>query len=223
MMQFQPNQPPRLLITAGPTQEPIDAVRYLANRSSGRMGLELAKSALNRAWPTTLLLGPTLLPLPDNSHLNLIRFQTASDLQSLLINHFPSCDILIMAAAVADYRPKTPILDTKLKRTKNPLILELEPTPDLIKLISSNAKPHQTVIGFALEAEENLLESAQKKLESKNLDAIVANDLETMGSSEIEATVFLRNGKTLSPNKKLSKAEFADWLLDEIEQMRHAP
>ncbi|MCH8823109.1 MAG: phosphopantothenoylcysteine decarboxylase [Planctomycetes bacterium] len=219
-MKYQPNNLPKLLITAGPTWEPIDAVRYLANRSSGLMGLKIAKSALNRAWPTTLLLGPTSLPLPYNSQLTLKRFQTTSDLQGLLNDHFPSCDILIMAAAVADFRPKTAVLDAKLKRTKNPLNLELEPTPDLIQLISSNAKPHQTVIGFALEAAENLLESAQKKLESKQLDAIVANSLETMGSNEIEATLILKDGKTLRPDKKLSKSEFADWLLDEVENMR---
>lgn len=219
-MQSQPKKPPRLLITAGPTWEPIDAVRYLANHSSGLMGLELAKSALNRAWPTTLLLGPTPLPLPVDSQLSLKRFQTTSDLQALLIDHFPTCDILIMAAAVADFRPKTAILDAKLKRTKTPLILELEPTPDLIELISKTAKPHQTVIGFALESANQLLESAQQKLKSKQLDAIVANDLQTMGSDEIEATVILKDGRTLTPDTKLSKADFADWLLDEVENMR---
>lgn len=186
------------------------------------MGLELAKSALNRAWPTTLLLGPTSLPLPDNSQLNLIRFQTTSDLQALLIDHFPACDILIMAAAVADYRPKTTDLDAKMKLDKSQINLILQRNPDLIQLISTFSQPHQTVIGFALESADKLLESAQQKLKSKNLDAIVANDLKTMGSDKIEATVILKDGKTLKPDdgKKLSKAEFADWLLEAIAAMR---
>lgn len=219
-MKSQPKNRPRLLITAGPTWEPIDAVRYLANRSSGKMGLEIAKSALYRAWPTTLLLGPTPLPLPDDSQLSIERFQTTNDLKSLLLQHWPNFDILIMAAAVADFRPKTANLDAKMKLKKSQLNLILEPNPDLIQLISTFSQPHQTVIGFALEATDKLLESAQKKLKAKQLDAIVANDLQTMGSDQIQATLLLRDGSTRSPNKKLSKSDFANWLLDEVMNMR---
>ena len=118
-------------------------------------------------------------------------------------------------------RRKALSLEADLTRVKNPLNLVIVPSPDLIKLISSSAQPHQTVIGFALEAAENLQASAEKKLKSKNLDAIVANDLETMNSDHIHATVILKDGRTVSPNEKLSKAQFADWLLDEVEKMRH--
>src|SRR5688500_9859369 len=95
---------PHVLITAGPTHEPIDSVRYIANRSSGRMGLALAEAAMERGWATTLVLGPTPLTPTENSHLRIVRFQSTDDLQSLLGKLWPSHDVLFMAAAVADYR-----------------------------------------------------------------------------------------------------------------------
>ncbi len=219
-MQASPANRPRVLITAGPTWEPIDAVRYLANRSSGRMGLALAESATRRSWPTTLLLGPTSLPPPHTSQLSICRFQTTTQLQTLLGEHWPNHDVLIMAAAVADYRPVQHQPAQKHPRRDQSWQLALEPTPDLLAQLAGSSRPDQTLIGFALETADRLEESARCKLAEKHLDAIVANDLETMDSETINATLLLRDGRTLTPGKALPKIEFADWLLDQLDTIR---
>src|SRR5262245_17381760 len=122
---------PRVLIAAGPTHEPIDAVRFVGNRSSGRMGLALASAAVQRGWPTTLLMGPTALDLPENPQWRTIRFQSTADLQSLLNQLWPDHDLLLMAAAVADFTPVAPPSSGKLERNQG-LTLELKSTPDLL-------------------------------------------------------------------------------------------
>lgn len=222
---------PRLLIAAGPTHEPIDGVRYIANRSSGRMGIALVEAALGRGLGVTFLLGPTpLVPFepqadaPDaprptpHSQPDTRRFQTADDLRRLLGELWPTHDVLIMAAAVADYRPAhAPDLEGKRPRGAGPWHLELEPTPDLLKELAAVTRPDQTVIGFALEPPDRLAERAAGKLADKRLDAIVANPLETMGAREITATVLLSNGRTLMPPQSpCSKREFADWLIAQL-------
>lgn len=214
----------RLLITAGPTHEPIDAVRYIANRSSGRVGIALAEHAAARGWDVTLLLGPTPRA-PSSTNLRLIRFQTTADLDRLLAEHHPTSDVLIMAAAVADYRPKLTTADdgspTKIKRAKTNLTLELEPTPDLLAGCASRRKPGQLLVGFALEPRERLMESARDKLTRKKLDLIVANPLETMDSEGIEATVLSAHGKPAATTAGvITKEAFADWLLAQIEAAR---
>ncbi len=207
-----------MLITAGPTHEPIDAVRYIANRSSGRMGLALAEAALRRDRTVTLLLGPTPLAPPEHSRLTTLRFRTTADLQALLREHWPDHGVLIMAAAVSDYRPADGVDETaKVPRDKYPRNLLLEPTPDLLVELSAITRPDQVVIGFALEPAERLQASAQSKLAAKSLDAIVANPLETMGSDEVRATVLLRDGRVLEPPQApCSKRAFADWLLEQM-------
>ena len=221
-MEASPANAPRLLITAGPTWEPIDAVRYLTNRSSGRMGLALAQSSIRRAWPTTLLLGPTPLPPPHTSHCSIRRFQTTAQLKALLVEHWPSHDVLLMAAAVADYRPVDVAPTQKHRRRGQGWHLALEPTPDLLAHLAQRSRPDQTLIGFALEPADQLIESARRKLAQKHLDAIVANDLTTMGSDTITATLLLRDGRTLSPGRALPKVDFANWLLDELATIRAA-
>jgi len=223
--------PPRLLITAGPTHEPIDAVRYIGNRSSGRMGIALAEQAAARAWPTTLLLGPTQLRPMGCSHLTVHRFQTAAELRELALAHWPQHDVLLMAAAVADYRPApasgaagAKIGDepgaaaepVKLRRTDQPITITLEPTPDLLVEISRQTRPDQTVIGFALEPAAELLGSAEEKLARKKVHAIVANPLETMDAETVSATLILPGGRQLAAPPGLAKAEFAAWLLDQV-------
>ncbi|UCD74289.1 MAG: phosphopantothenoylcysteine decarboxylase [Phycisphaerales bacterium] len=216
----RPSAPCRLLITAGPTHEPIDAVRYLANRSSGRMGLALSEAACNCGLPTTLLLGPTGLKPPKSSHLRTFRFLTTADLQALLTAHWPEHDVLIMAAAVADYRPRRSETGGKIRRRDRNLALELEPTPDLLAALSPHTRPGQTVIGFALEPEAELQREAERKLRKKNLHAIVANPLQTMDSDRVTAVVLLRSGETLQPPRDLEKPAFAEWLLDQLPLIR---
>ncbi|MBC7834612.1 MAG: phosphopantothenoylcysteine decarboxylase [Phycisphaerales bacterium] len=213
----------RLLITAGPTYEPIDAVRFIGNRSSGRLGIALADEAARRGWRVTLLLGPTALA-PTDSHLAIRRFRTTADLEGLLREEGSRCDVLIMAAAVADYRALNDEAGahTKLRRTGERLVLELEPTPDLLAGFSATRRPDQFVVGFALEPRERLLVSARAKLGRKNLDFIVANPLETMDAPTIEATILGADGFERQTDGPLPKELFAPWLLELIEQsLRH--
>lgn len=213
-----------LLITAGPTHEPIDAVRYIGNRSTGRLGVALADAAASRGWRITLLLGPTALA-PTDSRVRLRRFRTAADLEAMLGEEFPigpagAVDVLVMAAAVADYRPVVPpgqIAAGKLRRTGGPLSLTLEPTPDLLAGCSLRRQPGQVLVGFALEPRESLLESARSKLTRKGLDLIVANPLETMDGPTIEATLIGADGSQRGTPGGFSKERFAPWLLEAIE------
>jgi phosphopantothenoylcysteine decarboxylase/phosphopantothenate--cysteine ligase len=210
-----------ILLTAGPTYEPIDAVRFIGNRSSGRLGSSLADEAAGRGWRVTLLLGPNAIA-PESPKVELVRFQSTADLQARLDEHLPEATVLVMAAAVADYRPVLDEVDLKGKRrrTKDGMVLKLESTPDLLARCSSRARPDQLLIGFALEPEAELIDSARAKLVRKNIDLIVANPLETMDSSTIRATV-LGNpqrgmGVEFSTDGRITKGEFAGWLLDRI-------
>ena len=216
-----PSATPRVLVTAGPTHEPIDSVRYLANRSSGRMGIALAEAAIGRGWPTTLLLGPTTVQPPECSQLRTRRFQTAADLQQLLAEEWPRHDILFMAAAVADFTPVNARENGKLKRSPEGFTLELQSTPDLLAELAKSTRPDQRVIGFALEPAETLLKSAGEKLRRKRLDAIVANPLETMDSPRVTATVIFRDGTTIAARHNVGKLEFAQWLLETLRPIVH--
>ncbi len=213
---------PRLLITAGPTHEPIDAVRYIGNRSSGRLGVALANSAAERDWDVRLLLGPTCQTAFD-SRVEVVRFRTCADLGAALAAHAPWCDVLVMAAAVADYRPSvTPdLLAGKRRRTGERMVLELEPTPDLLAGVSRCRRPDQTFVGFALEPRDEMIASARSKLERKSLDLIVANPLETMDGPTIEATVISSSGASCSTERPIPKPDFGPWLLSIIEAHRH--
>lgn len=221
-MTISSQTPPRLLVTAGPTHEPIDAVRYIGNRSSGRVGIAIADRAAALGWPVTLLLGPTS-SIPSDSRITLHRFRTTAELQALLHRELPQTDILIMAAAVADYRPKFTHADTKLRRQSAGLTLELEPTPDLLADLAPRRTPSQTIVGFALEPRGQLLTSARSKLERKGLDLIVANPLETMDAQTIEATILSRRAD-LPPitTGLINKEAFAAQLLDIIAAFRRA-
>ncbi|MFM9996083.1 MAG: phosphopantothenoylcysteine decarboxylase [Phycisphaerales bacterium] len=207
-----------MLVTAGPTHEPIDAVRFLGNRSSGRLGVAVADEAARRGCAVTLLLGPTPRR-PSDSRVAVARFQTTANLEALLAEHLPRCDVLIMAAAVADYRPKVPPgqLGGKLKREGGSLTLELEPTPDQIALCSERRRSDQLLVGFALEPRDRLMSSARDKLARKRIDLIVANPLETMDAETIEAVVLGRDGSEHRTPGAIPKTEFAAWFMDIIE------
>ena len=205
-----------MLITAGPTHEPIDAVRFVANRSSGRMGVCIAEAARDAGWDVTLLLGPAAAAPPSGVRVQ--RFESSEDLAALLDECFGDCDLLIMAAAVADYRPRR-ARDAKLARGDKPLVLELEATPDLVACCARRKRADQRILGFALEDAAVLPQRALEKLKRKGLDAIVANPLDTMGSPVIRATIFTAAGSTVTmptpfeSNAGVAKLEFARWLV----------
>ena len=146
--------PIELLLTAGPTREPIDHVRFLSNRSSGQLGLAVASEAVSRHWNTTLLLGTGGIDPPAALTRCCHPFDTTDDLQSLLGIHAPKCDILIMAAAVADFIPRQNSGQAKLSRHHGPINLTLDPAPDLIAQIATQSRSNQTIVGFALESSD---------------------------------------------------------------------
>lgn len=168
----------KILITAGPTYEAIDPVRFIGNHSSGKMGFELARAAMKMGAEVTLISGPTFLENP-NPLINLIRVQTAEQMLKAAMDNFETSDAAIAAAAVSDYRPKT-VADQKIKKTSENLILELERNPDILATLG-NRKKTQVLVGFALET-ENELANARKKLQKKNLDFIVLNSLNDEGA-----------------------------------------
>ena len=212
--------PPQLLVTAGPTHEPIDAVRYLGNRSSGALGILLADHAAALGWGVTLLLGP-VCGSPAAAGVRLERFTAARDLQSQLAAYAPACDILVMAAAVADFTPTEPAPTPKLRRSEaRDLTLSLSPTPDLLAETCRTARPDQLMVGFALEPAESMVRSARDKLRSKQADLIVANPLETMESGTIEASAVASSSLSAyerSTEGRMAKPEFALWLLPILE------
>jgi phosphopantothenoylcysteine decarboxylase/phosphopantothenate--cysteine ligase len=210
---------PNILITAGPTHEPIDAVRFIGNRSSGRVGAALADEAARRGWGVTLLLGP-MARKPESSAVRIRRYNSTADLQALLHDHLPDADLLVMAAAVADFRPVLPEGAPlgKIRRASGPLAIQLEPTPDLLAGCAERRRSDQILVGFALEPRNRLTDSARAKLERKRIDYIVANPLETMDADTIAATLFKRGGEAVaSTDGAITKPEFARWLLDQLQ------
>jgi phosphopantothenoylcysteine decarboxylase/phosphopantothenate--cysteine ligase len=204
----------RLLITAGPNREPLDPVRYLSNRSSGKMGYALARAALRRGAEVALISGPTELEPPMGARLT--RVMTAAEMERAVLDEFPRCTSVIMAAAVSDYRP-VDFIHKKIKRGKSFIELRLEPNPDILKTIGSR-KNGKLLVGFAAETEE-LISNAEKKLKEKNLDMIVANDVSEPGAGfDVDtnvATILDRNGAVCSL-PIMSKEELADRIFDHL-------
>ena len=164
-----------------------------------------------------LLMGPAPV-LPTDSKVRVMKFRTCADLQALLREHVGWADVLIMAAAVADYRPKVDpaFFGGKFRRHSENLTLTLEPTPDLLAEVAQNRRPDQLMVGFALEPREELAGSARAKLTRKKVDLVVGNPLETMDSELVEATVFKKDGTEHHTPGKLTKQQFAPWLMDQI-------
>ena len=206
----------KVLVTAGPTVEAIDEVRFISNRSSGKMGYAVAESALERGAGVTLITGPTSIPLP--SGVEVIRVQTADDMEQAVFERFPHCDILVMAAAVADFQMDHP-LPGKIKRG-DVLRLELLPTRDILKEVKLRKKPHQKVVGFALETDDGE-ENARRKLEEKSLDMVVLNNPlvagAEFGSETNIATIVKPNGDPIR-FEKMPKRKLADRIFDELMQ-----
>jgi phosphopantothenoylcysteine decarboxylase / phosphopantothenate---cysteine ligase len=205
-----------VLITAGPTREKIDPVRYLTNRSSGRMGYALAEAASRRGARVLLVSGPTALTPPASAELT--RVESTEQMRDAVLNLLPQATIVIKTAAVCDYRPKS-TAGQKMKR-KGPMTLELEPTPDILKDISLK-KGTQILVGFAAET-ENVLENARQKLVSKNLDAIVVNDVSREGvgfdTDRNAVTIITRDDVVEVP--ETTKWEVAQRVLDQVVRLR---
>ena len=205
-----------VLITAGPTREKIDPVRYLTNRSSGRMGYALAEAALRRGARVLLVSGPAALTPPDAAEVT--RVESAEQMREAVLKLLPQATIVIKTAAVSDYRPKH-TASQKIKG-KGALTLELEPTTDILAEIARK-KDSQIIIGFAAET-ENALENARQKLSSKSLDAIVANDVSREGvgfDSDRNAVTIITHDDVIEVPES-TKWEVAQRVLDEIVRLR---
>lgn len=202
----------KFLITAGPNREPLDPVRYISNRSSGKMGYALARSAVRRGAEVALVSGPTGLDSPAGARL--ISVTTAAEMRAAVLKEYVQCTAVIMAAAVSDYHPAT-VAEKKIKRGKGAVELRLEPNPDILKELGEN-KDGKWLVGFAAETEE-LTANARKKLREKNLDMVVANNIAETGSGfdgdTNSATIVDRTGATRSL-PLMSKDELADRIYD---------
>jgi len=205
-----------VLVTAGPTQEKIDPVRYLTNRSSGRMGYAIAEAALRRGARVLLVSGPTAIEAPGAAELTPV--ETAEEMLAAVLKMLPESTVVIKTAAVADFRPKA-AAGQKIKR-KGEMTLELEPTADILAEVARR-KTSQVVVGFAAET-ENVLENARKKLASKSLDAIVVNDVsrEDIGfDSDRNAVTIISPGEVVEV-PETSKWEVAHRVLDQVVKLR---
>jgi phosphopantothenoylcysteine decarboxylase / phosphopantothenate---cysteine ligase len=205
-----------VLITAGPTREKIDPVRYLTNRSSGRMGYALAEGALRRGARVLLITGPTALTPPGAAEVT--RVESAEEMRQAVLKLLPQATVVIKTAAVADYRPKS-AQSQKIKRT-GPMNLELEPTADILGEVARH-KQSQIVIGFAAET-QNALENARKKLASKSLDAIVVNDVSREGvgfDSDRNAVTIITQSDVIEV-PETTKWEVAQRVLDQAVRLR---
>ena len=205
-----------VLVTAGPTREKIDPVRYLTNRSSGRMGYAIAEAALRRGARVLLVSGPTAITAPGAAEVTPV--ETAEDMLATVLKLLPQATVVIKTAAVADFRPKA-ASEQKIKR-KGELTLELEPTADILAEVARR-KTTQIVVGFAAET-ENVLENARKKLASKSLDAIVVNDVSREGvgfDSDRNAVTIISQSEAVEI-PETSKWEVAQRVLDQVVKLR---
>ncbi len=207
----------KVLVTAGPTREPIDPVRFISNPSSGKMGFAVARAAENRGARVTLITGPTNLVNPN--HVGVIRVNTAQEMARAVFEHMEYSDIIIKAAAVSDFRPANRS-EQKIKKQTDQLVLPLERTQDILQEIGRN-KNRKILIGFAAET-EHLEQYAQKKLAEKNLDIIVGNIVGHPGSGfdadTNTVTLFYKDG-TKENLPKMTKKDVANLLLDRIVKM----
>ncbi|MGG1661580.1 bifunctional phosphopantothenoylcysteine decarboxylase/phosphopantothenate--cysteine ligase CoaBC [Brevibacillus sp. NRS-1366] len=203
-----------VLVTAGPTREKIDPVRYITNHASGKMGYAIAEAARDRGAKVTLVSGPTSLARPVG--VEFLAVESVQEMFDAVMDCLPDSDIVIKSAAVSDYRPKT-VQEHKMKKGDGPLVLELDKAPDILKTIGER-KTKQFVVGFAAETQE-VIKHAQSKLERKNLDMIVANNVLTegagMGSDTNIVTLLTRAGEEVAL-EKLSKRAVADKIFDAV-------
>lgn len=204
----------RVLVTAGPTQESIDPVRFITNHSTGKMGYAIAKMCMLRGAEVTLVSGPTSIAKPEFVHM--VDVVTAKEMYEEVTKRAKDQDIIIKAAAVADYRPKS-VSSEKMKKKDDDLAIPMERTDDILKFLGEHKKEHQFLCGFSMET-ENMLENSRKKLEKKHLDMIVANNLKVEGAGFAGDTnvVTIITGQEEVSLGKMTKEETALRILDEI-------
>ncbi len=190
----------KALVTAGPTYEPLDPVRFIGNHSSGKMGLALAQELAQRGATVTLVMGPSLLSIPASPALTVVRVQTAAEMLAACETAFPETDLAIMAAAVADYTPAN-VASEKIKKKETSLQIELHKTTDILKQLGTKKKDGQVLVGFALESSRER-EYALEKLKTKNADMIVLNSIRDEGAGfghdTNKITIFSRSGQEYS-------------------------
>ncbi len=220
----------RVLVTAGGTREPIDSVRFIGNGSSGRMGLALAEAARARGAEVTVLAANVALPRPAGVAWHEVA--TAAQLAEACEREFPVCDVLLMVAAVADFRPTAPgappgqpVVGKLKKAGREHLRLELEATPDVLKTLAAGRRPGQTLVGFAAEHGSGAIEYGRGKLKEKGLDAVVVNDISRsdigIGAECNEVAILTAGGEQHVP--RAAKADVAAVILDAVERLRTAP
>ena len=204
----------RVLVTAGPTQESIDPVRYITNHSTGKMGYAIAKMCMLRGADVTLVSGPTVIEKPE--FVDVVDVVTAKEMYDEVTKRAKDQDIIIKAAAVADYRPKT-VSSEKMKKKEDDLSLSMERTDDILKFLGEHKKEHQFLCGFSMET-ENMLENSRRKLEKKHLDMIVANNLKVEGAGfagDTNVVTIITSQGEVSLGR-MTKEETALKILDEI-------
>ena len=211
----------RVLVTAGGTREPIDSVRYVGNRSSGRMGFAVAEEAAARGAEVTVIAAS--VSLPRHEAVRYEDVETAAELEEAARRHFPEADVLVMAAAVADFRPPQAEDDKLSKTGRDALELRLEPTTDVLAALSAERRPGQLLVGFAAEHGEGGVERARGKLERKGLDAVVVNDISRadigFDAGDNEVTIVTATGK--QELAKAPKSAIARAIVDLVEELRH--
>jgi phosphopantothenoylcysteine decarboxylase/phosphopantothenate--cysteine ligase len=207
----------RILVTAGPTREPLDPVRFLSNRSSGKMGYELAAEAAWRGADVFLVSGPTALDPPFGVERTMV--ETAAEMHAEVEAKFPRADAVIMAAAVSDFRPAL-MAGQKIKKAKAPRKINLVRTEDILEILSrSRSRKRKVIVGFAAET-ENIIDNARRKLEEKKLDLIAANDVSGEGSgfeSDFNQVTLIDSAGVILETGKLSKREVSRVILDQVE------
>ena len=207
-----------VLVTAGPTQESMDPVRYITNHSTGKMGYELAKAAMLRGAKVTLVSGQTSLTPPP--FVDVVKIKSAQDMFEAVTSRAPECDLVIKAAAVADYTPAT-VNEDKTKKKDGDMSIPLVRTQDILKYLGEHKKPGQQLCGFSMETRD-MLENSRVKLEKKNADMIVANNLKVSGAGFGTDTniVTLITRDNVEELPIMSKAEVAHAILDKLKAMR---
>ncbi|WP_303691073.1 bifunctional phosphopantothenoylcysteine decarboxylase/phosphopantothenate--cysteine ligase CoaBC [Megamonas hypermegale] len=210
----------KVIVSAAGTREPIDPVRYISNRSSGKMGYAIAQAAADRGAQVVLVSGITNLPAPRN--VKLIKVESAREMQSSIETYFPDCDITIMAAAVSDYRVKD-IAEQKIKKSDEVMTIELVKNPDILKGLGEKKTAKQYLVGFAAET-QNVLEYAQGKLQRKNLDMIVANDVsQAQAGFNVDTNIakIITSDGQIKQAPLMQKTQLAELILDTIEEKMH--